>query len=582
MKRTLGLTIVTALTLVACGSDTDQNAESGGTGSAPVASPATTDDVATTTAPVASTPTDTEVSDDDADVADRTYGGTVTYGLEAEPTGLRPWLDPTCASCRNVRYSVFDPLARSSTDGDVQGWLAESIEPNEDFTVWTVTLRPDVVFHDGTPLTAQSLADMFVLQRDGAATSGIIAGAGLLSVEAVGELEAEYTLEAGNSAFPAVLSGPIGEVFEPGAAAADPVAFNTAPVGTGPFVMQSRDFDNETVVVRNENYWMTDAAGNQLPYLDSISFRPIPDESTRLDALLSDTVSIMMSRRQSTIRDARDQSGIELIEAQGNNSAGGMYNTAVAPFDDVRVRQALNHFIDQEAVISALGGEGISLPATQFFSPDSPWYTEDAAEAWPSFDFDAGVALLQDYVDDPERSDGKSPGEPIDVRLSCTSDTTLTAAMQVIEQVWSGSGLVNVTLSANDQATHVDLAITDQHQAHCWRWGSDDDPSVPLGPFLAPPEESPANAPNFFNPESYELSQEALRTDDFDERKELYKEIMLNLAEDSQIWFTGHTVEMVAFDPSIQGIEGWLLPSGDVGAGFEGATVSFQEVWIDG
>ena len=79
---------------------------------------------------------------------------------------------------------------------------------------------------------------------------------------------------------------------------------------------------------RNPDYWRTDAHGNQLPYLDSISFRPIPDEGTRLDALLSGTVTAMQSLRQGTIRDARAESGIELIEFQGNATGGGMYNTA--------------------------------------------------------------------------------------------------------------------------------------------------------------------------------------------------------------------------------------------------------------
>ena len=57
--------------------------------------------------------------------------------------------------------------------------------------------------------------------------------------------------------------------------------------------------------MRNENYWNSDAEGNQLPYLDSIAFRPIPDEGTRLDAVLSGTVDAMQSLRQGTIRDAR-------------------------------------------------------------------------------------------------------------------------------------------------------------------------------------------------------------------------------------------------------------------------------------
>ena len=168
-----------------------------------------------------------------------------------------------------------------------EGYLAESIDANEDFTVWTMTLRPDVAFHNGVPLTAQTIVDMFAVQQSGAYSAGRIATTSLVGVEAADDLTVVYTLGASNSVFPANLTAvELGYVFEPAAAVADPVGFSTAPVGTGPFVMQSRDIDNETVVVRNENYWRTADNGDRLPYLDSIAFRPIPDEGTRLDALL--------------------------------------------------------------------------------------------------------------------------------------------------------------------------------------------------------------------------------------------------------------------------------------------------------
>ena len=155
-----------------------------------------------------------------------------------------------------------------------------------------------------------------------------------------------------------------------------------------------------------------------------------------------------------------------------------MFNTEVPPFDDARVRTGLIYLNNQENVIEALGGAGISLPTSQFFSADSPWWTQEAEDAYKKFDFEAGVALLQEYVDDPARSDGKAPGEKMDVELSCPPDPTLIAAMQVAEQVWTGSELVNVTLTQFDQATHINNAVSDVHNAHCWRWGTENDPSV--------------------------------------------------------------------------------------------------------
>ena len=575
----LAVPLVFAFVAASCGSD-DSSSE---VTTAPDASEAPTDDG--DTAETESTTPITAEGDVDTSVVTETdtpvYGGTVTMGLEAEATGFRPWEDGCSEPCANIARTFFEPLIEQNADGEYEGILAESIEANDDFTVWDLKLRPDVTFHNDVPLTAQTIADMFTIQQTGAISSGLIATNQILSVEATGDLTVQYTLGAPNSAFSSSLSLiPLGYVFEPAAGLADGAVFSTNPVGTGPFTMEKRDIDNETIVVRNENYWRTAANGDQLPYLDSVSFRPIPDEGTRLDALISGTVNMMETRRQGTIRDARQETGIDMYEFQGNSTGGGMYNTAVAPFDDVRVRLGLNKLNDQERVIEALGGTGISLPVTQWFSADSPWWTQEAADSYPVFNFEEGAALLQEYTDDPARSDGKPAGEKIDVELSCPPDPTLIAAMQVIEQVWSGSELVNVTLTQFDQATHINNAVADTHKAHCWRWSGEGDPSVSINPFLTDPAESVSNFPNWFDPEAYGWAQEAIQTADIEARKALYSKIMVRINEQAPVWYSGGTATMLATVPAIRGVNNWTMPNGDLGDGTPGAVTYFTEMFI--
>jgi peptide/nickel transport system substrate-binding protein len=554
-----------AFVAASCGSDSSSDTDTGGdTTEAPTDTEAG-GETETTTAVTAPEEVETSVVEETETAV---YGGTVTIGLESEATGLRPWEDSCSSPCYHMMRAIYDPLMEQIADGGYGPFLAESLTSNEDFTVWTMTLRPDVTFHNGTPLTAQTIADMFPLQQAGAAGSSVIAAANLTAVTALDELTVEYSLSKPTVAFPATLAGaPVGFPFDPAAAAADSAGYSTNPIGTGPFVMASRDIDNETIVERNPDYWYTDVDGNQLPFLDSVSFRPIPDEGTRLDALISGTTNAAQSLRQGTIRDAREASGIELIEFQGNSTGGGMYNTAVPPYDDVRVRSGLSRMNDQERVIEALGGTGISLPTTQFFSADSVWWTQAAADAYQSFDFEGGKALLQEYVDDPARSDGKAPGEKIDVELSCPPDPTLIAAMQVIEQVWTGSELVNVTLTQFDQATHINNAVSDTHKAHCWRWGGEGDPSASVNPFVAPAVDSVANFTNFDDPEMLAWSVEASSTDDFELRKELYGNIMTRINEQALTWYSGGTAVMIAHAPGIEGFNTWTLPDGTLGTG---------------
>ncbi len=532
------------------------------------------------------TSADTEIVVDEE--SERQYGGAISVGLEAEAPGLRPWEDAFASPVYNMAVTIYDKLMEQRVDGTYGGWLAEDITPNEDFTVWTLTLREGVEFHNGEKLTANTLAEMFPIHQTGAQSSGQVTAAGLISVEATDDVTAVYTLENTNSAFPAYLArSALGMVFDPVAAAADTDAYANAPIGTGPFMIESRDVDNQTVVVRNPNYWKSDADGNQLPYLDQITFRPIPDEGTRLDSLTSGTVEVMQTLRQGTIRDARNSDGLTLYEHQGNNTGGGMYNVAVPPFDDVRVRNALTLMNNQESVIAALGGEGISNGTTQWFGSDSPYWSQAAADAWPTFDFDAGKARLQEYLDDPERSDGKAVGEKIDVDLSCPPDPTLIAAMQVIEQVWTASEQVNVTLSQFDQATHINTALgsppdfTGEHQAHCWRWSSEDDPSFSLNTGFAPPNLSPVNFSNYFNEEMFGLLTQAVATTDVAERKALYEQVNLIIARDTPIWYSGGTATMIATQPEVQGINGWTLPDGTVGIGFPSAEGRYVEVWLE-
>ena len=285
-----------------------------------------------------------------------------------------------------------------------------------------------------------------------------------------------------------------------------------------------------------------------------------------------------------------------MLEFQGNNAGGDMFNMSVPPFDNVRVRQALTMMNSQENVIEALGGTGISLPATQFFSPDSPWYSEAVADAWPDFDFEGGVAVLGEYINDPARSDGKGAGEPIDVELSCPPDPTLIAAMQVLEQTWSGSGMVNVTLTNFDQQTHINNALgadngfIGNHHAHCWRWSDDLDPAVAINPFVGPPTAeigetvglgpSALNFPNWWNPEAFEASLAATQTDDVEERKALYESIMMAIATEFPIWYSGHTAMAYGVDPSLEGVINWHLPSGTLGVGISAAEGRFHEAYL--
>ena len=170
----LAVPLVFAFVAASCGSDdssSDSTTASDGTEATTEETTDTGDgeETADTEPVVAEGEVDTTVV---AETDTPVYGGSLAMGLEAEANGFRPWEDGCAEPCVNIARTFFDVLIQQNADGEYEGYLAESIEPNEDFTVWTMTLRPDIEFHNGVPLTAQTIADMFAIQQTGAISSG--------------------------------------------------------------------------------------------------------------------------------------------------------------------------------------------------------------------------------------------------------------------------------------------------------------------------------------------------------------------------------------------------------------------------
>ena len=496
-------------------------------------------------------------------------GGSITFGLEAETTSWLPGEGQFANSGVSVAYALYDPLIKRSADGELKPYLAESMEPNEDLTEWTLTLRPDIQFHDGTPLDAAALMSNFEqLSADGAQTASAFDG---VTMEVVDDLSVRYTLPAPDSAFPAVLTLSPGWPYSPTAAAANGADAGANPVGTGPFVFESWERDNRLVVRRNENYWQ-----EGLPYLDEIVFRPIPDEDTRMSSLTSGDIDGMMSLRQSNIIELREAEGIDNYEQIGNSTGSNIFNTAEPPLDDIRVRRALAMATDQEQVIEVLGGGGVVPPATQIFGPDDPYYSEQVAEDWVDYDPEAAQEELQAYVDDPERSDGKAPGEPVAVRYDCLPDASLVEVAQLFQALWSTIG-VEVELRQVEQATHINEAIQGDYQVKCWRLGIDGDPAAVMDAYYL--EGSPQNFTRFTDPQVTENIEAMKATTDVPERQRLAAEAMSIVNENVVQTYSGGTLGVVAVQDHVKNIDGWTYPDGSEGGTATQGTVVWANVW---
>jgi ABC-type transport system substrate-binding protein len=304
-----------------------------------------------------------------------TAGGVLRIGMEAESDGLNPTTNRFAVAGLQMGNAVFDTLAASDEDGNPVPYLAESFTPNADFTEWTVTLRPNVKFHDGTALTAEAIVANITAQANdalvGRAVKPVLAETDF--VAATGELTAVVRMRQPSAHFPSYLTGQLGMVASPTwleAAKANP-DLNQKPVGTGPFKFDSRTKDSQTRVVRNDEWWGKGVVGDG-PYLDAIEFYPVVSAARRADQLVAGELDVLHTTDVPTETRLEGESSLTTVSDELGEETFLQMNTEKAPFDDARVREAVVLATSNKSY-NDLINEGKLTLAQSMFHPDLKW-----------------------------------------------------------------------------------------------------------------------------------------------------------------------------------------------------------------
>ena len=283
--------------------------------------------------------------------------------------------------------AVFDPLVVEDETGAPQPYLLESFEANDDFTVWTLRMRPGIRFHDGTPAGADALAIHVQNLKAGALTGQLLRR--IESWEIVDELTLKVYSNAPFAGLVSGLTGQFGYLPAPSQYADPDGAAN--PVGTGPFVFKSWIPDQELVVERNPDYWRTDAEGRALPYLDRIVFRPIIEPDARKLAMQTGDIDVTHSDIGLDFDDYREN--FKTVEERSFlQSYYLLMNNARPPFNDIRARQALAHCTDHETYNLLRTGGHFDI-ANGPFGPSTPGHLADTG--FPGYDLEAGTVPLE-------------------------------------------------------------------------------------------------------------------------------------------------------------------------------------------
>ena len=293
------------------------------------------------------------------------------------PVGTTSW-DPTLGSTGfdlPFLLPAYDRLVYLSPDGKFEPMLAESWDGSADGKVLTFKLRPNVTFSDGEPFNATAVKS----NLDRAAGPGSMIKSQLqdvTSVEVIDDLTLKIQMDGGMGAFIAAMSERPGMMASPKAIAAGTLA--AAPVGVGPYVASEIVPGNSVTFTKTEGYWDPDAQRVAVMH-----YKAIPDDQTRLNALQSGELNGAYIA-QKHVTPAKD-AGLDVI---GDVSPVLNYlavNSSVKPFDDPKVRLAMNYAIDRVGIGEGLF-EGLCTPQIQPFPSTSFAYNKDIGDGldiWP-------------------------------------------------------------------------------------------------------------------------------------------------------------------------------------------------------
>jgi peptide/nickel transport system substrate-binding protein len=327
-------------------------------------------------------------------------------------------------------FQLYEPLADRDIKSDFELVLAESIEPEKGAKAWTIRLKPGITFHNGKPVTADDV--LFSLRRiidpkdpkTGAASIGYI---DLDRSRTLDKRTVRLQLKFANVGFP----DDLGQYFN----SIVPTDYDPKkPVGTGPFMFDSFTAGQRSVFKKFPDYWR-----DGLPRVDEVTIIDFPEDTPRVNALLSGQVDAITNLPSGQIAQVKSNDQFKVLISETGGWQPFTMRVDQAPFKDVKVRQAMRLLVDREQMISqVLSGQG--RVANDLYSPYDPAYNSDLPQR--KQDLDQAKSLL------------KQAGQS-DLRVELVTSPVfqgIVEAAQVIAEQAKGAG-VTITVRKVDTGT---------------------------------------------------------------------------------------------------------------------------------
>ena len=532
-------------------------------------------------APVDTTTTTTPPDDGEAAVEapaepEPQFGGTLRVGVEAESDGLNPAANNFAVAAYVMTYPVFDPVAYWDTQGRWIPYLAEFTAIDEG-RAWQMKLRDGVRFHDGTALDADDVIATFNAQLADPIVSLAVRpfypedpAEALTKID---DLTVQFNPLDQFAFFPQFVTSQLGMIApsEWLAAAAEDPNLNQHPVGTGPFMIESRTQDEVTVLVRNPDYWAADMTDT---YLDRIEVYPITDPVIAAERVAAGDIDLMVTSNSDAILTLRDSEGVQTIENVRSSEDFAMMNIEMPPFDDIRARQALTFATDRDTYV-ALIRQGTAPPADTMFHPDLIWHNPDVKQE-TNMPERAGPLVAEYCTDVPANcTDGR-----INMELQYSGPSIAqTRIAELLIDSWEP--FFNVTEQELLQDAHIIEVALGQFNVVTWRqFGAVDPDNDVLWIECRAISFISLNWPRDCDPERDALMYEQRASTDLDRRVEIWHWIQENIRDSYTYIFFNHANWTIGAGDHVKNICGQTSPTGvELFCNNQGR-VQLHQVWL--
>lgn len=476
-------------------------------------------------------------SEDDPAGVTPAKGGTLRLADEGEAITLNPFtaLDNLSG---HVLAQIFEPLFRTMGDGKVVPWLAESSQPNADFTTWTIEIKEGVLFSDGTPMTADDV--VFSLDAVRNADTWKAMYAEIETVEASSPSTVIVTTSVPSPALETSLSLPFAGIAPKDLAGMTPEEFGNDPIGTGPFKLESWERGSRLTLVRNENYWDPDR-----PFLDEVVFENVASDSSRAQQLRGGDLDLVASPPRPQLEALDQAPGIMVGDFALAYPNYLLLNQKSDIFSDPRMREAVDLAVDREAILEA-AASGVGELGGPFIAPSLQYFDESITPV--TRDTERAAALVAEAV-----ADGVDPTFSLKIGAGNSYENL---AAQIMKENFEDVGF-SLEIEQFDNSAHIAEVAGGDYTASMFSMTSDIvDPLEVIGFYL----DLDALWTGGETTRIRELFDAAKQEEDEGRRRDLYHRIQQIVYDDRSLVTLGYTPWLWAMTDTLVGFD--LPPTG--------------------